>query len=175
MDYEATLKSLRKKSLAPPDLLAGGWSYDQTAIARLLPHREPFLLLDRLCGLDLDQAVLAASRRIAPEDPVLRGHFPGTPIYPGTLQVEMIGQAGLCLYYFMEQQSRTLAASPRPLKVRATKILGAHFLEPVLPGQEVMVVVKQLAQDPYLASVQGQVTCGGRICTVALCEVCFLD
>ncbi|MEW6515999.1 MAG: 3-hydroxyacyl-ACP dehydratase FabZ family protein [candidate division FCPU426 bacterium] len=175
MDSETILKSLRKKPLAPPDLLTQGWSCDQAAIRRILPHREPFLLLDRLIGLDLDQAVLAASRRIDPGDPVLRGHFPGLPVYPGALQVEMIGQAGLCLYSFLERQSREIAAEPRPLKVRATKILGAHFLESVLPGQEVMVVVKKLAQDPYLASVQGQVIYAGRICAAALCEVCFLE
>lgn len=175
MDCEAILKSLRKRPLAPPDFPAQGWSCGQDAISRILPHRPPFLLLDRLCGLDLDQALLAASRRIDPADPVLQGHFPGSPVYPGTLQVEMIGQAGLCLYYFLEQGSRAIAPAPRPLKVRATKILGAHFLEPVLPGQEVMVVVKRLAQDPYLASVQGQVICAGRICTAALCEVCFLE
>jgi len=175
VDYEAILKSLRKKILAPPGLLTGAWSYDRAAIASILPHREPFLLLDRLCGLDLEQAVLAASRRLAEADPVFQGHFPGSPVYPGTLQLEMIGQAGLCLYYFLNQQSRRIADPPRPLKVRATKIMGAQFLEPVLPGQEVEIVARKLAQDTCLGSVQGQVTCQGRICTTALCEVCFLE
>ena len=175
MDHEAILKSLRKKPLAPPELMTGDWSYDQTAIASILPHRAPFLLLDRLCGLDLDRAVLAASRRIAEDDPVFKGHFPGSPIYPGTLQLEMIGQAGLCLYYFLDHQSRRIAEAAKPLKVRATKIMGAQFLEPVLPGQVVNILVQKLAQDTCLGSVQGQVTCAGRICTTALCEVCFLE
>jgi 3-hydroxyacyl-[acyl-carrier-protein] dehydratase len=175
VDHEAILRSLRKKPLAPPELWAGEWSYDRAAIAAILPHRDPFLLLDRLCGLDLDQAVLAASRRIPEDDPVFRGHFPGSPVYPGTLQLEMIGQAGLCLYFFLDHHSRRITEAAKPLKVRATKIMGAQFLEPVLPGQEVVILVRKLAQDTCLGSVQGQVICAERVCTTALCEVCFLE
>ena len=87
----------------------------------------------------------------------------------------MIGQAGLCLSYFLNAQQRTISDQARPVNVRATKILGGYFLEPLLPGQEVSLVVKRLAHETYFASVIGQVISGQKICTVAICEVCFVD
>ena len=175
MDYVDILKSYRKKPVAAPNLFTVPLAYDQTGIEKIIPHREPFLFLDQLRGLNLEQGLLLASRRINENDPVFKGHFPGSPIYPGTLLLEMIGQAGLCLYYFLNHHTQHIAENARPVKVRATKILGANFLEPVLPGQEVFLVVKKLTHETYIGSVLGQVVFGPSICTVAICEVCFLE
>jgi 3-hydroxymyristoyl/3-hydroxydecanoyl-(acyl carrier protein) dehydratase len=175
MDYDAVLKPYRKKSIATLEQMPTRFEYPRAAIEKIIPHRDPFLLVDQLNGLDLDQAVLIASRQIIESDPVFQGHFPGAPVYPGALQVEMIGQAGLCLSYFVNSQRTTISDQARPVSVRATKILGAYFLEPVLPGQEVSLVVKRLAHETYFASVIGQVISGQKICTVAICEVCFVD
>ncbi|HAJ79583.1 MAG TPA: hypothetical protein DCO75_07410 [Fibrobacteres bacterium] len=175
MDYDVVLKPYRKKSIATIEQMATRFEYPRSAIEKIIAHRDPFLLVDQLSGLDLDQAVLIASRHIAKSDPLFQGHFPGCPVYPGTLQVEMIGQAGLCLSYFLNAQRTTISEQARPVDVRATRICGAYFLEPVLPGQEVSLVVKRLAHETYFASVIGQVISGQKICTVAICEVCFMD
>jgi 3-hydroxyacyl-[acyl-carrier-protein] dehydratase len=175
MDHADILRSFRKKPLAAPGLLTIPLAYDQAEIKRIIPHREPFLLLDQLRGLNEELGLHLASRRVDENDPVFKGHFPGSPVYPGTLQLEMIGQAGLCLYYFLSNHTQRIAEDARPIKVRATKVLGACFLEPVLPGQEVFLAIKKLTQDPYLGSVVGQVMFGSSICTVAICEVCFLE
>jgi 3-hydroxyacyl-[acyl-carrier-protein] dehydratase len=175
MDYDLVLKPYRKKNIATLEQMPTRFEYPRSAIEKIIPHRDPFLLVDQLSGLDLDQAVLIASRQIAASDPVFQGHFPGCPVYPGALQVEMIGQAGLCLSYFVNAQQKIISDQARPVNVRATKILGAYFLEPVLPGCEVFLAVKRLTNDTYFASVIGQVICGQKICTVAICEVCFVD
>ncbi len=175
MDYAAVLKTHRKKPLASPEDLSHPLAYDQDEIIKIIPHREPFLLVDRLLGLDLGQGVILASRKIAETDPVFQGHFPDFPVYPGSLQLEMIGQVGLCLYYFEKHRRTDISDQAQPVPVRATKILGAHFLEPVPPGAEVTVAVKKLEQEAYLGTVVGQVISGKTVCSVSISEVCFLE
>ncbi len=175
MDYVEVLKTYRKKPIADVDVLAERISYDRETIKKIIPHREPFLLIDRLIGLDLQQGIIIGSRRIPEDDPVFQGHFPDFPIYPGSLQLEMIGQAGLCLYYFMTKQQVYIEEPAKPVQVRATKVLGAHFLEPVMPGKDVLLVIKKLEQDDYFGTVVGQVISGQKVCSVSINEVCFLE
>jgi 3-hydroxyacyl-[acyl-carrier-protein] dehydratase len=172
-DHEALLKQNRRKPLFGTDRLAPlAWSRED--IKRILPHREPFLLVDRLTGVSLDDEAIAGSRLISADDPVFSGHFPGSPVYPGSLEVEMIGQLVLCLHYFLEERRFTVPSTDRPLKVRATRIIGAYYLAPVLPGREVTILAKKLEFDEYFATMIGQVIADGTVACVAVGEVCFL-
>ena len=60
------------------------------------------------------------------------------------------------------------------MKVRATRIVGAHYLEPVLPGRHVVLFAKKLEYDEYFATVIGQVIADGKVACAAIGEVCFL-
>ena len=71
------------------------------SIQRLIPHRAPFLLLDEVTALDVAQHAARARRSIDPHDPVFEGHFPGDPVYPGVLQIEMAGQLGVWLTQYL--------------------------------------------------------------------------
>ncbi len=175
MDYAEVLRTSRKKPLVDVDTISEKISYHRETIKKIIPHREPFLLIDRLIGLDLHQGIILGSRRISEDDPVFQGHFPDFPIYPGTLQLEMIGQAGLCLYYFMTKQQLYVEEQAKPVPVRATKVLGAYFLEPVMPGKDVLLAVKKLEQDDYFGTVVGQVISEQKVCSVSINEVCFLE
>jgi 3-hydroxyacyl-[acyl-carrier-protein] dehydratase len=173
VDYQELLKRNRKKPLAAAEsFTALGWGREE--IKLILPHREPFLLLDRLTGVDLSGETLSGSRFLSPEDPVFAGHFPGFPVYPGCLEVEMIGQLGLCLSYFLQSRMTVPPAQAVPLNVRASRILGALYLEPVVPGTEVKLLARKLDADEYFASVTGQVIADGKVACVAILEVCFL-
>lgn len=174
MDYDSLLKKYRREIIASPsetNLL----TYEQNEIKKLIPHREPFLLIDKIMDIDTGNELIIGSRKILEDDPIFKGHFPDFPVYPGSLQLEMIGQLGLCLTYFLVNQTDKIASDAKPVNVRATKILGAVFQEPVLPGEELMMVVKKVEQDSYLGSVVGQVISGSKICTVSISEVLFLD
>jgi 3-hydroxyacyl-[acyl-carrier-protein] dehydratase len=173
VDPEALLKQHRRKPLFELDHLTPlRWGRDE--IKLILPHREPFLLVDRLTGVSLEEEIIAGSRFISPDDPVLSGHFPDFPVYPGSLEVEMIGQLGLCLYYFQQSRATVAPTGGFTLRVRATRIVGAYYLEPVLPGREVTLLARALEHDEYLATMIGQVLVDGKVACAAIGEVCFL-
>jgi len=135
------------------------------AIGWLIPHREPFLLLDAVTGLDLEKRTIEGGRRIRADDPVLAGHFPGNPIYPGVLQVKAMGQLAACL----------LGASSHPREVRAVRIHQAVFFEPVLPGDGLTLYASVIEDDGLTATVAGQVFRDQTLCSLAVQEVYFVE
>ncbi|MBN2353053.1 MAG: beta-hydroxyacyl-ACP dehydratase [Spirochaetales bacterium] len=143
-------------------------------IERIIPQRDPILYVDRLTGVDLDAGVISGERWIDPADPVFNGHFPEYPVYPGTYIVEMIGQLGLCLYYFLENKTDSISPEAKPLPLRATRILGASFMEPILPGRTVTLLAKKLEFDGFLATAVGQAIVDGKVACVSIGEVAFL-
>jgi 3-hydroxyacyl-[acyl-carrier-protein] dehydratase len=174
VEYDALLKSLRKKPLARPEGLSFRLSIGRDEIERIIPQRDPILYVDRLTGVDLDSGVIAGERWIDPADPVFNGHFPEYPVYPGTYTVEMIGQLGLCLYYFLENKTAVISPDANPLPLRATRLLGASFLEPILPGKTVTLLAQKLEYDGFLATAVGQAIVDGKVACVSIGEVAFL-
>lgn len=182
MEIEALLRKYRKKPLATDDELAASGSFsprvfDQAALKRVLPHREPFLLVDSITGVDFcgAESLVRGSRYIDPADPVFRGHFPDYPLYPGCLQVEMTGQLGLCLAFFLKSGQVDIPADAVPPVVRATKLFGAIFLEPLLPGRTATLYARGISYDGFFGTVLGQVVADGKVCSVSAAEVMFLD
>ena len=173
MDSETLLRQHRRKPLFDLDRLTP-LRWGRAEIELILPHRRPFLLVDRLTGVSIEEERIAGTRFLSAEDPVFSGHFPDFPVYPGSLEVEMIGQLGLCLYYFQQSRTAVPPAASFPLRVRATRIVGAYYLEPVLPGREVILLAQALEHDEYLATMIGQVLVDGKVACAAIGEVCFL-
>ena len=171
MDDERLAKKSRKKPIL--DLTAPSMrkvDYPTSDVKRLVPHREPFLLIDRIDDIDLEQKGIVGSRRINPDDPVFSGHFPDYPIWPGVLQIEMIGQLAICYYDFHKRKSYDLSAEESRLGVRALKIYHALFQHEVLPGDSVQILAKFLEEDEYKFKGIGQVTNDGKVCTIAIAE-----
>ena len=138
---------------------------ERIEIEKVIPHRAPFLWIDRV--EDLDPGIrCAAVKWIDPEEPAFRGHFPGRPILPGIFLIEAMAQtAGVML---------GAAAAPVP---GATPLLAAvnrfKFLKPVLPGQEVRIVTTRLVEAGKMACIEGQVTVDGV--TAAVGELTVLS
>lgn len=174
MEVDGLLKSHRKKPLFDWGALPCKTVQGQDQIRRIIPHRDPFLLIDAITGLDVEQGLISCARYVDPGDPVFAGHFPDFPIYPGVLQVEMAGQAGLSLHYFVLNNRTDIGADAEPVMLRATKILGALYLEPVLPGMNLVILGRKLDYDGYFATMIGQVIADGKVCTVVAGEVVFV-
>lgn len=174
VDESTLLRLYRRKVLAEPDTLPFQFDYGGTDIERLIPHRDPFLFLDRLFALDLENATLAGQKRLIPDSSFFKGHFPDFPVFPGSLQVETIGQLGLCLHHFVGRNTYLIDDGASSPDVRATRICGAYFRSELRPGDDMVILARLVEHDAYLGKILGQVTLRGEVAAVALLEVVFL-
>ena len=163
-DWSAWARAFRRRPLWEPAASTARVSLGRSEIERLIPHRPPFLLIDEITAVDLKQNAAQARRVIDAGDSIFRGHFPGDPVYPGVLQLEMVGQLGVWLAQHMR-------ASEEGISIRAIKVHHAVFAGPVLPGEAVDVRARILADDDTTAIVAGQVTGAAGIASIAAMEL----
>jgi 3-hydroxymyristoyl/3-hydroxydecanoyl-(acyl carrier protein) dehydratase len=170
-DLAALTRAGKKRRLWPAGPGTRAVDHGRDAVERLLPHRDPMLFVDRITEIDLEQRAIAGSRRIDPHDPLFAGHFPGAPLYPGVLQLETMGQLGICLASFVSRGALDVPADAVPVNVRALKVHTAVFLAEVLPGDELTILAQIVESDEYGAICSGQLWKGDIITAFAVMEV----
>ena len=110
--------------------------YSLEEILQLLPHRPPFLFVDRVIRIEPNQSILA-ERLLRPEEPHFAGHFPGKPIMPGVLITEALAQAsGLLLGLSEKLAGRPPPTRPKSFYLAATSI---KFQHPAVPGDVLLL------------------------------------
>ena len=121
---------------------------DVPAIERVIPHRFPFLMIDRVIELGDDKVV--ALKNVSANEPYFAGHFPGHPIMPGVLQVEAMAQAGAVL-------AMNILADPgeKPL-VFFMGIDKVKFRKPVVPGDQLRIEVTPLRKGGAIWKMAGR-------------------
>ena len=125
-------------------------------IQSLLPHRFPFLLVDRVVSLETDK--ITAIKNVSLNEPFFPGPFPGMPIMPGVLIIEAMAQAGGIL------AARTSDYDPATQVVMFMAIDKVKFRKPVTPGDQLVMEIVPLRRGKIwkmqgTATVDGQVVC----------------
>jgi 3-hydroxyacyl-[acyl-carrier-protein] dehydratase len=125
---------------------------DIQAIEKILPHRYPFLLVDRITELE-DMRVVGI-KNVTMNEPHFTGHFPGQAVMPGVLIIEAMAQtAGVLVLHRMQDRDSKV--------VFLATIENAKFRKPVVPGDQLRLEVKFLKLKPSVAKMQCEATVDG--------------
>jgi 3-hydroxyacyl-[acyl-carrier-protein] dehydratase len=138
---------------------------ESAEIEKILPHRYPFLLIDRVISYTLEPEItLTAIKNVSVNEPFFSGHFPGNPVMPGVLILESMAQACGVLAYL------ALATDGQAGNINyLVKIDNARFTRKVLPGDQLVLEVKQtrvmrgMGKYEAVASVNGSRTASCEI------------
>lgn len=140
---------------------------DVSAIMELLPHRYPFLLVDRILEIQGTRKIVGL-KNVTINEPFFQGHFPGHPIMPGVLIVEAMAQTGGLL--LMEQ-----------VKERHNKVVyfmsldAVKFRKPVVPGDQLRMEVELLQFRGKIARMKGVALVEGQVAAEAEMMACVVD
>ena len=130
--------------------------YDIQKIMQYLPHRYPFLLIDRVEEVVPGEKVIAL-KNVTINEPFFQGHFPGIPVMPGVIVLEAMGQAGGVLVYESLQGKKK-----ENTLVFFTGIDKARFRKPVVPGDQLIFELKLLRKRKNLIRMAGVATVDGN-------------
>ena len=134
-------------------------------IMSILPHRYPFLLIDRLMEFERKKRIVAI-KNVTINEPFFAGHFPNDPIMPGVLIVESIAQAGgaLLLTEIPDRDSKLMVF---------TGIERAKFRKMVVPGDQLRIEIDVLNWKPRAVRMQGKCTVDGKLAceAIVMCQL----
>jgi 3-hydroxyacyl-[acyl-carrier-protein] dehydratase len=124
-------------------------------IMDFLPHRYPFLLIDRVLEFEPQKSVVAI-KNVTMNEPFFQGHFPGAPIMPGVLVIEAMAQAGAVLLLSeLEDRHSKLAVF--------TGIDGAKFRRSITPGDQLRIEVNVVSFRPRAGKMEGKAYIDGKL------------
>ncbi len=134
-------------------------------IMEILPHRYPFLLIDRIVEIERKKRIVAL-KNVTMNEPFFQGHFPGVPVMPGVLIVEAIAQAGGTLL-LPEVPDRD------KLLIMFTSIERAKFRRPVVPGDQLRIEIDVRNWKPRRARMDGRALVDGKLACEAtvMCQL----
>lgn len=135
-------------------------SLDIQAVMDILPHRYPFILVDRILELVPNEKIIAL-KNVTINEPHFQGHFPGTPIMPGVLIIEAMAQAGGVLAF----------ASLSPENKGLMYFMGidnVRFRKPVLPGDQLLLELKIIKLRSKVFKMSGRATVDDKLVAEAV-------
>jgi 3-hydroxyacyl-[acyl-carrier-protein] dehydratase len=143
--------------------------YSVTEIMKFLPHRYPFLLVDRIVELEPPRRIVGL-KNVTMNEQFFQGHFPGAPVMPGVLILEAMAQvAGVMIYRDMpdEEKSRKL--------IYFTGIENAKFRRPVVPGDQLRIEMELVNRRSTFGKVAGRALVDGKLAAEAVVMFAIAD
>jgi len=132
---------------------------DICGIMKSIPHRYPFLLVDRILEIEPERRIVAI-KNVSFNESFFQGHFPGAPVMPGVLIIEAMAQAGaVLLLHDMPDRASKL--------VYFTGIDGARFRRTVVPGDQVRFELEVIKRRPRNCKMIGRATVEGQLAAEA--------
>jgi len=129
--------------------------YDITEILKTLPHRYPFLLVDRVTDIKEGERIVGL-KNVTINEPFFQGHFPDRPIMPGVLIIEAMAQVGGVLAF------KSITTTSRPV-VYLTGVESAKFRKPVVPGDQLRFEIDVLKKRPPFWKMLGKAFVGDEL------------
>lgn len=135
-------------------------------IAKILPHRYPFLLVDRILEINLNENEIIGLKNVTVNEPFFQGHFPGVPIMPGVLILEALAQTGGVLVH-QKGYVKKIAVLLR--------VSNAKFRKPVLPGDALFLYAKAVHVSGNGGKMQAKAMIGQVIAVEAELSFALVD
>ncbi|HNW94391.1 MAG TPA: 3-hydroxyacyl-ACP dehydratase FabZ, partial [bacterium] len=141
-------------------------TFDVTAIQRILPHRYPFLLVDKIIGMEEDRKVVGI-KNVTINEPFFNGHFPGHPVMPGVLVIEAMAQVGGVMLLSRTENSGKL--------VYFMGLDGVRWRKPIVPGDQIVFVVEVLKMKSRIGMLKGEAYVEGNLVAEAEMKFSLVD
>lgn len=141
---------------------------DINEIMKILPHRYPFLMVDRIVEIEPAKRIVGL-KNVSINEPHFQGHFPGHPVMPGVLIIEAMAQvAGIMAYLASDDKTRDKVSY-------FMAIDSARFRKPVFPGDQLRIEIETIFQRRGIWSVAGKAFVDGVLVTEAELKATFAD
>lgn len=124
-------------------------------IFKILPHRYPFLMIDRVVELDLQAQRVVAIKNVTVNEPHFQGHYPGYPVMPGVLQIEAMAQAAAMFIFNMPENKGKI-----PLLAGVDQV---KFRRQVVPGDQLRIEAQLLRLKSRVAKAKAKITVEGQL------------
>ncbi|GFE61213.1 3-hydroxyacyl-ACP dehydratase FabZ [Geobacter sp. AOG2] len=141
---------------------------DINEIMKILPHRYPFLLVDRIVELETGKRIVGI-KNVTVNEPFFPGHFPGHPVMPGVLIIEAMAQVAAILAYVSSDES---------VRSKVTYFVGidnARFRKPVVPGDQLRLELEAVGCKRGIWTFSGKVLVAGKLVAEADLKATFAD
>jgi UDP-3-O-[3-hydroxymyristoyl] N-acetylglucosamine deacetylase/3-hydroxyacyl-[acyl-carrier-protein] dehydratase len=161
VEFAKLIKQLIKKEKSEPEMidLTKPPIYDINDITKMLPHRYPFLLIDKIMAMDNE--CIVGVKNVTMNEPFFQGHFPNNPVMPGVLQIEAMAQVGGIF-------ALSQVEDPESYSTYFMKIDDVKFKQKVIPGDTVVFKLKLISPIRRgLVNMSGTAYVNGKVVSEA--------